>query len=43
MRSQKSKLKAARSAPDDSRTYNGPKVHFFATIGEEPEVEVELV
>jgi hypothetical protein len=32
----------AGSRPFDSRTYNGPKVRFSATVGQEPEVEVTL-
>jgi hypothetical protein len=30
----------AKSSPCDSQTYNGLKVHFSATVGEEPETEV---
>ena len=33
----------ARSRPCDSQSYNGPKVRFSATVGEEPKVEVALV
>jgi hypothetical protein len=33
----------ARSLPCDSRTYNGLKVRFSATVGEEPVVELALV
>jgi hypothetical protein len=32
----------ARSRPCDSQSYNGLKVRFSATVGEEPEVEVAL-
>jgi hypothetical protein len=33
----------ARSRPCDSQSYNGLKVPFSATVGEEPEVELALV
>jgi hypothetical protein len=34
---------AARAFSSDVRTDDHPKVHFSATVGEEPEVEVALV
>jgi hypothetical protein len=36
-------LSDARSRPCDSHTYNGLKMRFCATLGEEPEVKVGLV
>jgi hypothetical protein len=33
----------ARSRPCDSQSYNGLKVRFCATVGEEAEIEVALV
>ncbi len=33
----------SRHLPCTVRTYNAPKLRFTATVGEEPEVEVELV
>jgi hypothetical protein len=34
---------AARTSPDTVRTDDTPKVRFWATVGEEPEVELALV
>ena len=30
-------------SPVDSQTYDGLKVHFSATVGEEPEIQVALM
>jgi hypothetical protein len=42
-RPRKSRPWAARTSPCDSQSYNGLKVRFSVTVGEEPEVEVGLV
>jgi hypothetical protein len=36
--SHQSKPYSARTSPCDSQTYNGLKVHFSATVGEEAEI-----
>jgi hypothetical protein len=33
---------SARTSPQALRTNNAPKVRFFATLGEEPEIDVGL-
>jgi hypothetical protein len=35
-------LRLFTQPPSDERSYNAPKVRFSATLGQEPEVEVEL-
>jgi hypothetical protein len=37
------KPKAARTSPDDSGPYNGLKLPFCATLGQEPELEMAVV
>jgi hypothetical protein len=34
---------SARTSPQALRTYNAPKIRFYATLGYEPEVELALV
>ena len=35
-------VRAVTISPPDSPSYDAPKVRFFATVGEEPEIEVVL-